>query len=234
MIEDPELRRRLGALFPFLEDSVDDQRSDFFARASLARLPDGRMLAAPGDECGQLMLVVQGRLRIYRTTPEGREITLYRLTNGESCVLTAACIMSHEGFPAMAETVGEVEALLIPAADARRWLGCWPAWCTFIFRLVSQRLAEVIVLLEEVAFERMNVRIAHYLLALTEADAVLHTTHQRIADDLGTSREVVSRIVKAFESSGLIEVSRRTIVVRDRPHLEAIGSIRRQGHADSD
>ena len=229
MIEDPGLRDRLCRLFSFLEDADDERKSDFFARARLTRLPAGRMLASPGDECGRLMLVVEGGLRIYRTTPEGREITLYRLTSGESCVLTAACIMSHEGFPAMAETVGEVEALLVPAMDARRWLGCWPAWCTFIFRLVSQRLAEVIVLLEEVAFERMNVRIAHYLLELTTDSAVLHTTHRRIADDLGTSREVVSRIVKGFESSGLIAASRKTITVIDRPRLMAIGSNRRGG-----
>ena len=187
------------------------------------------MIAAPGDECGRLMLIVEGRLRIYRTTPDGREITLYRLASGESCVLTAACIMSHEAFPAMAETIGDVEALLIPADDARRWLTGWPAWCTFIFRLVSQRLTEVIVLLEEVAFERMNVRIAHYLLELTAGEPVLQSTHQRIADDLGTSREVVSRIVKAFETSGLIETSRGTIVVRDRSRLRAIGAVHRQG-----
>jgi len=227
MIDDPESRRQLMRTFPFLAEADDTQRGDFFRRATRIRLPGGRMLAAPGDECGQLALVVRGHLRVYRTTAEGREITLYRLTSGESCVLTAACIMSHEGFPAIAETVDEVDALMIPAADARRWLVGWPAWCTFIFRLVSQRLSEVIVLLEEVAFERMNVRIAHYLVELGDRDAPLHTTHQRIADDLGTSREVVSRIIKGFETSGLIEAGRGTIVIRDRARLRAIGHPRK-------
>ncbi len=224
MIDDPAQRARLIRLFPFLGESTADARQAFFASASCVHLPDGRILAMPGDECGQLMLVVRGRLRIYRTTADGREITLYRLSAGESCVLTAACIMSHEGFPAMAETMGEVEALMIPGDDARRWLTHWPAWCAFIFKLVSQRLAEVIAMLEEVAFERMNVRIAHYLLELTTDDTTLRTTHRRIADDLGTSREVVSRIVKSFEASGILETARGTIVVRDRQRLAAIGS----------
>lgn len=225
MISDADTRQAVKASFPFLAQSSADQRQEFFRTASLTHLPAGRILAMPGDPCHHMVLVVAGQLRIYRTTNSGREITLYRISAGQGCVLTAACLMGDQSFPAIAETWCEVEVVLVPAVDARRWISGWPEWGSFVFGLVAQRLAHVIEMLEEVAFERTNVRIAHYLLARTsESEKTLNITHQQIADDLGTSREIVSRIVKAFESSGLVTTSRAMISILDRRGLMAVGS----------
>ncbi len=223
MISDSRTRQQLQTLFPFLADSQQPLRDDFFRHASRIHLPAGQTIAYPGDECAQFILIISGHLRIFRATDNGREITLYRLGTGESCVLTAACIMGRQGFPAEARSTSPIDAVTIPAQQARNWLTSWPAWCTFTFGLVSQRLAEVIAMLEEVAFQRMNVRIAHYLLTLSTSDEnPLHITHQQIADDLGTSREVVSRIIKSFEREHLLRASRKTISIIDRQRLLAL------------
>ncbi len=222
MITEEKTRQRLAELFPFLQ-TPSAEHEEFFRQATFATLPEGQTIAFPGEPCARFILILQGTLRVYRTTDSGREITLYRLSAGESCVLTAACIMSNQGFPALAETETAIEAVLIPATEARNWLTRWPAWCTFTFALVSQRLADVISMLEEVAFQRMNVRIAHYLLSLSgEQSETLHLTHQQIAADLGTSREVVSRILKSFEKTGLLQASRKSLRIIDRKRLQAL------------
>jgi CRP/FNR family transcriptional regulator len=129
--------------------------------------------------------------------------------------------MSHTPFPAIAETQTDVDAVLIPEAQTRAWM-TEPAWCAFIFGLVSKRLADVIAVLEDVAFQRMDARIAAYVARLAGASPVLSITHHEIAAELGTSREVVSRILKEFESRGLVKVGRGELRVTDRDRLEAL------------
>lgn len=218
---DQQQQQRLIDRLPLLQSASPEFRAGFFKVATLAHVRRGQIIAMERDECAQLALLVSGNVRVYKVASAGREITLYHIGAGDSCVLTASCIMSHTPFPAIAEAQTEIEAVMIPAAAAREWMTQSTAWCAFIFGLVSRRLADVISVLEDVAFLHMDARIAAYLAGLTPVAGVLSLTHQQIAAELGTSREVVSRILKDFETRGLVKVGRGELLIKDMARLQA-------------
>lgn len=169
-------------------------------------------------QCSHLALVVEGYARVYKLSENGREITLYRVGPGESCILTASCIISGKPFPAFAVCETPIEALVIHTAEVMRWTSEFSVWRDFLFGLISERLGNVISVVEEIAFRRVDRRLASYLLQRGSSDGIA-ITHQAIASDLGTSREVVSRILKDFEHQGLISVSRGHVRLSDLPGL---------------
>lgn len=176
-------------------------------------------------QCSHLALVTEGSARVYKIGENGREITLYRIGPGESCILTASCIMSQKPFPAFAVSEQPIQALIVSTADVVRWSNHEPAWRDYLFRLISDRLSDVISVVEEVAFRRVDRRLAGYLLQHTTDDSDrIQVTHQSIASDLGTSREVVSRILKDFEQQGFISITRGAITLGDRHALNSKSS----------
>lgn len=219
-----ELEQRLRGAFPhlFADDALFMQRIS--QGAVVKSLPAGQYVCHEGDNCGYLPLLISGRARVHKVAESGREITLYRIEPGESCVLTASCIMSDIPFPALAITETEVEALLVPAAAVRGWMAESPAWRNYVFRLVAHRLADVIAVVEEVAFRRMDARVAARLLDMGGADAAAHITHQELAVELGSSREVVSRILRDLENDGMIRRQRGEIMLLDAAGLRRVAA----------
>lgn len=187
-----------------------------------AQLPAGATVCHLGQECSHLALIFSGSARVYQLAETGREITLYRVGAGECCILTASCIMSQQSFPAIAVCETETEGLLIPASQVDDWMGRFPEWRRFVWTLMANRLSNVLCLLEEVTFRRVDQRLSRYLLqaAQGQGSASLTITHQTIADDLGTSREVVSRILKDLEQRGLVALSRGQVAI-EKEALEA-------------
>lgn len=220
MIENAEQQARLFEAFPLLEQASPEFRQLFFQSATLMAIPAGHTIASEGSECQQLALVLSGKVRVYKLADSGREITLYRITPGDSCVLTASCIMSDNHFPAIAQTESEVEAIIIPANLAQDWLTQSKPWCGFVFGLVSRRLGEVIAMLEDIAFHHMDERLAAYLIALASQGEQHEITHQQIASDLGTTREVISRILKDFEGKALISGGRGKLTITNLEGLQ--------------
>lgn len=180
--------------------------------AVTADLERGQNICHEGDLCSHLALVTHGSARVFKLAESGREITLYRVETGECCILTASCMLSGRTFPASATVESDLQAILIPGAQVIRWMSDFETWRHFLWNLLAGRLADVIGLVEEVAFRRMDQRLGEYLAsyALTQAP-VLQATHQQIAAELGTSREVVSRVLKDFEQRGLLRLSRGRI-----------------------
>ena len=221
MIDSSSQKQRLVERFPMLSESSQDFQQDFFAHASLLHIPKGHTVATEGSVCDQLALVLSGKVRVYKLSDTGREITLYRIAAGDSCVLTASCIMSGEPFPAIAESETDLEVIILPASKARDWLMISKPWCGFIFALVSKRLAEVITVLEEVTFLHMDERVAAYLIALAGQGSDHRITHHQIAADLGTTREVVSRVLKTFETRQYIEMGRSYLKIKELAGLQA-------------
>ncbi len=221
----PELEQQLRGTFPSLFEDDPQFLQRVEKSALVKRLPAGVFVCHEGDNCGVLPLLLSGRARVHKVAESGREITLYRIEAGDSCVLTASCIMSNIPFPALAITETEVEALLVPAAAVRAWMGESPAWRNYIFQLVASRLADVIAVVEEVAFRRMDARVADLLLQRADAAGEAHITHQELAVDLGSSREVVSRILRDLENEGMIRRHRGAIVLLDQ------GGLRRKAAA---
>jgi len=219
LISDPHQIEAITRQFAFLQRADEAFRKTFFEQVSLARIDVGRPICDEGMQCGHLALITTGVARVYKLSENGREITLYRISSGESCILTASCIISARPFPAFAICEAPIEALVISSPTVKRWTDVFPAWRDYLFGLIGDRLGDVISVVEEIAFRRVDRRLAHYLLQRLEPaeNGNLSITHQAIASDLGTSREVVSRILKDFEHQGLISVSRGTVRLDD-PH----------------
>ncbi len=186
---------------------------------ALRQIQSGSLIYSQGDICRAIAFVLSGGIRVYKSGESGREITLYDLGPGETCILNASSILSGGGYPANAITSMETRVALLDAAKFRHLMAVSEDLREFIFALISKRLGDVMALVEEVAFGRMDERLMEYLKERTVSTgpppvtgaSVLNTTHQKIANDLGTSREVVSRLLKDFERRGILELHRNTI-----------------------
>ncbi|MGC1455071.1 MAG: Crp/Fnr family transcriptional regulator [Nitrospirota bacterium] len=175
-------------------------------------VPAGKQIYAEGDACSAIAFVLSGDIRVFKIGETGREITLYEIGPGETCILNASCILSGRTYPANAVAITDLDMLLIPSAAFRRLVDEQEAMRDFVFALLSLRLSAVMELVEEVAFGRMDQRLMEYLVEKSENN-VLGTTHQKIANDLGTSREVVSRLLKDFERKQEVRLSRNSITL---------------------
>lgn len=197
----PAFRRSPGAL---VGELLDSGRTTTF--------PAGKQIYAEGDECSMIAFVLGGEVRVYKAAPSGREITLYEIGAGETCILNASCALSGTSYPAFATTVSETDVLLVPTTLFRKMAAEHEDMRNFVYELLSRRLSSVMELVEEVAFGRMDERLMEYLVEKSENN-VLDTTHQKIANDLGTSREVVSRLLKNLERKRIVRLSRNSITL---------------------
>ena len=168
------------------------------------------------------MLLVSGTVRVQQLSEAGREIVLYRVHAGESCVLTTACLLAFEDYSAegMAET--DIDAILIPRDTFDQMMARSKPFRAFVFEAYSKRITELFMVIEEIAFKRMDIRVAQKLLELQGDDRMLHLTHQQLAVELGTAREVISRQLKEFERRGWVTLTRGQIELRDAAAMERL------------
>ena len=215
--------KTIASLFPFWENLDSESQTDFLTQVQYISLSSGQFVCLEGDVCNHLPLIISGRVRVYKIGENAREITLYHLEQGDSCIMTASCIISQKVFPAFAIAETQVEGVIIPANRLRQWVAHNSTWQGYIFGLLSQRLANIIEIVEEVAFRRLDCRIASYLLNNANVQRkTIQITHEAIAQELGSSREVVSRILKTFEKQGLLSLSRGKIELNNCEQLEKI------------
>jgi CRP/FNR family transcriptional regulator len=175
-------------------------------------VPADTMVCQSGDICENLVIVLEGQVKVYRPAVNGRSLTLYTVYENESCILTASCILNQTPFPAFAMTTTEVEALSVPPDKVIDWLEHEPMWQKYMFSLLSQRMINLIELVDTIAFESLDVRLEAWLQFHSD-QKLIHTTHQQIAEELASSREVISRLLKKFERDGVIALGRGTIKV---------------------
>lgn len=217
MIDQNQYARIVEAL-PFLRQAGPDVVREFRDHAYVARIPAGHDVFVEGDFSQSIALLLSGVVRVYKIGETGREITLYRFGNGESCILTANAILSRQSFPAIATVEEEAKAVIIPADAFREWVRRHDLWRDFVFGLLSQRLSSVMTTIDEVTFRRMDTRVAALLLERDRGE-VIRVTHQEIAAELGSSREVISRILEGFASEGLIRTGRGTVEIVNAAEL---------------
>jgi CRP/FNR family transcriptional regulator len=220
MITTQQFERLVQAL-PILSHAGPGLLRELQQAASFTRIPAGHDVFVEGDRVDAIALLISGVVRVYKIGETGREITLYRFGNGESCILTANAILSQQNFPAVVTVEKIAEAVMIPADTFRDWVRRYDLWREFVFELLSQRLASVMAIVEEVAFRRMDARLAAFLAERARSSSLLHITHQEIAAELGSSREVISRILEDFSAQGLLRSTRGAIEVLDLPALQA-------------
>ncbi len=216
------IQTKIGKHFPqFLTEK--NFSKEIFANAIYAKIPAKTFIFLEGDKCENFSLLLSGSVKVYKNGESGREITLYRIAEGESCILTASCIISKTEFPAIAVVEKDTEVILIPSAFAKDWLNRYEVWRNYIFSLITKRFSSVLETIEEVAFRRVDSRIADFLLkSISPESSEIKITHHKIASEIGTSREVVSRILKDFELENLLELKRGSIQVKDKVCLKKI------------
>jgi CRP/FNR family transcriptional regulator len=218
MIDNAQLDR-LSKTLPVIRDANSQLVREFQQAAFLAKIPAGQDVFLEGDQVDAIALLISGVVRVYKIGETGREITLYRFGYGESCILTANAILSQKSFPAIATVEKDAEAVMIPADSFREWVKLYDPWREFVFELLSDRLSTVMTVVDEVVFQRMDRRVASLLLDRSKIANPLRITHQEIAAELGSSREVISRILEDFAQKGMVEVGRRTVEILDPDEL---------------
>jgi CRP/FNR family transcriptional regulator len=186
----------------------------------LVAVPADTTLFEEGAPCAGFPLVLQGAVRVARGSPGGRQLELYRVTPGELCVVSTSCLFGQLPLQAHGRAVEPTElALLTPAGFDR--LACHEAFRRFVFGIFADRLADLMALAEAVAFQRLDQRLAQALLG---RGAVVALTHQALADELGTVREIVTRLLKRFERAGWLRLGRERIEIADAAALRRVAS----------
>lgn len=183
------------------------------------KLTKGEVAYQPGWDCGNYLMCLSGQTRVYRSSESGREILLYRVGTGQTCVLTTSCLMGESTFPA--ESIAEQDTLLaaIPAKDFNNLMSNSEVFRTFVHDNYGDLLSELISLVNEVVFTRIDIRLARYLLKVADGSNTIHSTHQKLALDMGSVREVISRHINEWERQGWIDSQRGKIVLLDREKL---------------
>ena len=223
MLEDDDLARIVDAI-PVLRDATPEQLRALQLHGFLARIHVGRDVFVEGQHVGAIPLLISGTVRVYQIGETGREVTLYRFRPGESCVLTANAILTEQSFPAIATVEDDAEAVMIPAQTFRAWVASEDLWRGFFVDLVAQRLASVMAVVDEVAFRRLDQRVAALLASRARRGNPIPVTHQEIAAELGSAREAVSRVLEDLDAKGLIRSTRGRIEVTDPVALERLAA----------
>ncbi len=211
--------------FPDLAALPTAERSRLTEAACPARLPAGRAVFRAGDACTRYFLVLDGAIRVRMTSPGGREIVLYRVERGQTCILTTTCLMAGQPYGAAAEAETDVAAMVLPRPAFDALLAGAPGFRTFVFAAFGDRVNGLLALIEEVAFGRVDRRLAQFLTEQADAEGALALTHQDIAMELGSAREVISRQLKEFERHGWVALGRGRVILRAP---DALGTLARR------
>lgn len=178
-------------------------------------IPAGQRVFSQGQACDHYTIIASGSVRVLTRSPDGRELVLYHISPGEICVLTTACLMGGTRYPAEAITHTNISAYIIPGQEFDRLVAESKEFREFVFNSFSHRLADLMIKLENVALESIDSRLISYLNTAKNTDGDIKTTHQEIADEIGSAREVISRHLKTLEKQGKIHLSRGNIHIID-------------------
>lgn len=181
--------------------------------AQTITLPAGTSVFRPGDPCDKFLFVQSGSVRVDLGSLSGKTVLLYRIGPNQSCVMTTSCLMAGRDYAAEATTETQTTARMLSTAQFQQELSNSPEFRTFVFDSMTQRLGEMMAKVEQVAFAPIDQRLARRLLELPEDDGVIAITHEQLAADLGSSREVISRKLARWAELALIEKGHRSIVV---------------------
>jgi CRP/FNR family transcriptional regulator len=219
----PEQESGLLALYPVLDTIDADLRRRLFGQAQTATVPNGTVLFDENQPCRGFPFLIGGAVRVVKASSNGRELPLYRVLPGETCIISSSCLLGHIDYNARGVAEGETTLVLLPRPLFDELLGSQP-FRNFIFRLFSERVCDLMQLVEEVAFRKLDQRLAALLLG---KGRLVHTTHQHLADELGSVREIVSRLLKGLAEQKLVSLGREQVEILDPGGLRALAEGRR-------
>lgn len=209
------VQQYLSKTCPELAEQDDDVWSGIINLGNVVELPAGTKLLQPNSACTQFMLLLEGSVRVFQQTPNDREATLYRIHGGDLCVLSIQGLIQCKNFGAFAQCETEISALTFTREQFMQAMASYAPFREFILFNLTDRFNDVLALMEEIVFERLDTRLICLLARRARDDKsdFLNITHQEIARELGSSREVISRLLKALEKQGCIQLGRGVIQV---------------------
>ncbi len=198
--------------YPLFEDRLVTEIEE---AGEFKTFPAGEVLMRKGQFIRSTMLVLRGLIKIYREDEDGNEFLMYYLQPGEACALSMVCAAKHEASPIMAKTVTETEVMMVPVDHMSEWVSKYKSWYQFIIETYRSRFDELLITLDNVAFRSMDERLEFYLKRAKEAQQknIIEISHHEIANELNTSREVISRLLKKMEQKGRVRLHRNAIEI---------------------
>lgn len=212
----------LTSAFPGLSRLSAEVLAEFREGATIVPLVRGARVFGPGKSPSHFLMLLEGTVRVSQVSEQGREIVLYRISAGESCALTTACLMGFDGYLAEAVVEEPGRAVAIPRASFDSLIAHSPEFRRFVFTAFSTRITDLFRVVEEVAFQRIDIRLAQRLVQRTDGDGHVAMTHQQLAAELGSAREVISRQLKEFQRRGWVRPSRGSVEIEDAAALETL------------
>jgi CRP/FNR family transcriptional regulator len=210
----------LQALYPVLARLPDPLVQSVVDALQTMEVPAGTAVFDEHQPCRGFPFVLAGAIRVVKTAANGRELPLYRVVPGESCIISSSCLLGRADYNARGITEGPTTLALLPRALFEQLLA-QPAFRDFVFALFAERMADLMQLVEEVAFKKLDQRLAGLLLG---KGRMVHATHQQLADELGSVREMVSRLLKGFAEQGLVRLSREQVELLDPAGLRRVAA----------
>lgn len=208
--------------FPGLSRLEPPIKQLLHARSTIIDVPKGVTLFGPGNSPENMLFLLDGTVRVQQVSETGHEIVLYRIQAGQSCVLTTACLLAYDNYAAEGICETPVQAAAVPRDVFDDLVAQSKSFRDFVFAAFSKRITDLFLMIDEVAFQRMDVRLADKLLSLSKGQDVVATTHQKLSVELGTAREVISRQLQEFQRRGWIEQARGSVSLLDRARLEKL------------
>jgi len=219
---DNDTRTRLLQQYPMLRELPASQLDDLLSNAASMKVPAGTVMFDESQPCQGFPLLLSGSIRVIKASTNGRELQLYRVGPGESCILTSSCLLGHAQYHARGVVEQDVELVALPPSAFRVLLSSHEAFRDYIFSLFSERLTDLMQLVTAVAFQKLDQRLAALLIAKPNP---IHITHQALADELGSVREIVSRLLKSFAEQGWVKLGREQIEVMDAVALKKLSEL---------
>ncbi|OFZ66249.1 MAG: transcriptional regulator [Betaproteobacteria bacterium RBG_16_56_24] len=217
-----EIKERLLGQYPMLRELPAADQAELLAAASVMHIPEGTVIFDEDQPCRGFPLLLSGYIRVIKAAPNGRELQLYRVMPGESCILTSSCLLGHTRYHARGIAEQALEMVLLPAASFHTLLGSHESFRSYVFHLFSDRLTDLMQLVSAVAFQKLDQRLANLLVSKPNP---IHATHQALADELGSAREIVSRLLKGFAEQGWVKLGREQIDITDTAALKRFAEL---------
>ncbi|MBU1363933.1 MAG: Crp/Fnr family transcriptional regulator [Gammaproteobacteria bacterium] len=216
-------REKVLNLYPALGGLPADRLAALLPPQAIMQLPAGTQVFAENQPCQGFPLLLEGSIKVIKLAASGRELMLYRVAPGGSCIISSSCLLGHTDYNARGIAETPLTLLALPVGAFATLMVEHPPFRDFVFHLFADRIGELMQLVEEVAFARLDQRLAKLILARNET--VLGVTHQQLADELGSVREIVSRLLKGFSAQGLVTLGREQLTVVDRDGLQKLASV---------
>ena len=210
--------------FPVFSKLTPQQQQMMLDYTAIRSVPAGTVVHNGAVECTGFLLVRSGQLRAYTLSDEGREVTLYRLFDHDCCLFSAACIMSSLQFEVIIETEKDSDIFIIPPSVYQKLMNESLPVSKYTNDLMASRFSEIMWLMDQIMWKSFDKRLAGFLVeeASIEGTTLLKVTHEKIANHMGTAREVVTRMLRYFQSEGGVKLTRGTLEITDEAGLEAL------------